>query len=110
MKEIEYYMLAKKTQKNQMSFGSHNVNEDMSGFHGKDDEDPKVTSKMGRKDVSGGGNNGGRSCGSGSGSCIKRIRQKGPMDHFFTPNPEMVVKNTKNTPLKITKYIENNHL
>ena len=109
-KEIEDYMLAKKTQKNQMSFGSHNVNEDMFGFQDKDDEDPKVTSKMGIKDVSSGGNNGGGSGGSGSGSCIKRIRQKGPMDHFFTPNPEMVVQNRKNTPLKITKYIENNHL
>ena len=28
-KEIEDNMLAKKTQKNQMSFGSHNVNEDL---------------------------------------------------------------------------------
>ena len=36
---------------------------------------------MERKDVSSGGSNGGGSDGSGSGSCIKRIRQKGPMDH-----------------------------
>ena len=92
-------MLVKKTQKNQMSFGSHNVNEDMFGFQDEDDEDPEVTSKMGRKDVSSGGSNGGGSggSGSGSGSCLKRIRQKGPMDHFFTPNPEMVVQNRKNT-------------
>ena len=40
-------MLAKKTQKNQMNFGSHNVNEDMFGFQDDDDEDPEVTSKMG---------------------------------------------------------------
>ena len=52
---------------------------------------------MGRKDVSSGGSNGGGSGGSDSGSCIKRIRQKGPMDHFFTPNPKMVVQNRKNT-------------
>ena len=98
-KEIEDFMLVKKTQKNQMSFGSHNVNEDMFGFQDEDDEDPEVTSKMGRKDVSSGGSNGGGSggSGSGSGSCLKRIRQKGPMDHFFTPNPEMVVQNRKNT-------------
>ena len=57
----------------------------------------KMMRKMGRKDVSSGGSNGGGSGGSGSGSCIKRIRQKGPMDHFFTPNPEMVVQNRKNT-------------
>ena len=88
-------MIAKKTQKNQMSFGSHNLNEDMFGFQDEDDEDPEVTSKMGRNDVSSGGSNGGGS--GGSGSCIKRIRQKGFMDHFFTPNPEMVVQNRKNT-------------
>ena len=75
------------------------MNEDMFGFQDEDDEDPKVTCKMGRKDVSSGGSNGRGSggSGSGSGSCIKRIRQKGPMDHFFTPNPEMVVQNRKNT-------------
>ena len=61
----------------------------------EDDEDPEVTSKMGRKDVSSGGSNVRGSGGSGSGSCLKRIRQKGPMDHFFTPNPEMVVQNRK---------------
>ena len=74
-------MLTKKILKNQMSFGSHNVNEDMFGFQDEDDEDPEVTRKMGRKDVSSGGSNG---AGSG-GSCIKRKRQKGPMDHFLTP-------------------------
>ena len=69
-------MLVKKTQKNQMSFGSHNLNEDMFGFQDEDDEDPEVTSKMGRNDVSSGGSNGGGSGGSGggSGSCLKRIR------------------------------------
>ena len=72
------------------------MNEDLFGFQDEDDEDPEVTSKMGRKDVSSGGSNGGGSGGSGSGSCLKRIRQKGPMDHFFTPNPEMVVQNRKN--------------
>ena len=86
-------MLAKKTQKIQMSFGSHNVNEDMFGFQDEDDEDPEVTSKVGGNDVSSGGSNG-RGSG-GSGSCLKRPRQKGPMDHFFTPNPEMVVQNRK---------------
>ena len=88
-------MLAKKTQKNQMSFGSYNVNEDMFGFQDEDDEDSEVTSKMGGKDVSSGGSNVGGS--GGSGSCLKRPRQKGLMDNFFTPNPEMVVQNRKNT-------------
>ena len=73
------------------------MNEDMFGFQDEDDEDPEVTRKMGRKDVSSGGRNGGGSGGSGSDSCLKRIRQKGPMDHFFTPNLEMVVQNRKNT-------------
>ena len=54
----------------------------------------EVTSKMGRNDFSSGGSNGGGS--GGSGSCIKRPRQKGHMDHFFTPNSEMVVQNRKN--------------
>ena len=63
------------------------MNEDMFGFQDEDDEDPEVTSKMGRKDVSSGGSNGGGSSSSGS-SCLKRIRQKGHMDHFFTPNPK----------------------
>ena len=94
-KEIEDNMLAKKTQKNQMSFGSHNVNEDMFGFQDEDDEDPEITSKMGGKDVSSGGSNVGGS--GGSGSCLKKPRQKGPMNHFFTPNLEMVVQNKKNT-------------
>ena len=71
------------------------MNEDMFGFQDEDEEDLEVTSKMGRKDVSSGGSNGGGSGGSGSGSCIKRIRQKGSMDHFYTPNPEMVVQNRK---------------
>ena len=94
-KEIEDYMLAKKTQKNQMSFGSQNVNEDMFGFQDEDDEDLEVTSKMGGKDVSSGGSNVGGSGGSGSGSCLKRPRQKGLMGNLFTPNPEMVVQNRK---------------
>ena len=44
-KELEEYMLAKKTPKNQMSFRSHNVNEDMFGFQDEDDEDSEVISK-----------------------------------------------------------------
>ncbi|KAA0066645.1 uncharacterized protein E6C27_scaffold979G00720 [Cucumis melo var. makuwa] len=31
-----------------------------------------------------------------SGSSLKKPRQKGPMDAFFTPNPETVVQNRKN--------------
>ncbi|KAA0068068.1 hypothetical protein E6C27_scaffold238G00160 [Cucumis melo var. makuwa] len=31
-----------------------------------------------------------------SGSSLKKPRQKGPMDAFFTPNPESVVQNRKN--------------
>ena len=75
------------------------MNEDMFGFQDEDDEDPKVTSKIGGKDVSSGGSNAGGS--GGSGSCLKRPRQKGPMDHFFTPNPKMVVQNGKNTQITI---------
>ena len=50
------------------------MNEDMFGFLDEDDEDPEVTSKMGRKDVFSGGSNGWGSGGGGSGTCIKRIR------------------------------------
>ena len=48
------------------------MNEDMFGFQDEDDEDPKVTSKIGGKDVSSGGSNAGGS--GGSGSCLKRPR------------------------------------
>ena len=71
------------------------MNEDMFGFQDEDDEDPEVTCKMGGNEVSSGSSNGGGS--GGSGSCLKRTRQKGLMDHFFTPNPEMVVQNRKNS-------------
>ena len=49
------------------------MNEDMFGFQDEDDEDPEVTSKMGRRVVSSRGSNGGGSGGggSGSGSCIR---------------------------------------
>ena len=47
------------------------------------------------KRVSSGGSNVGES--GGSGSSLKRQRQKGHMDNFFTPNPEMVVQNRKNS-------------
>ena len=45
---------------------------------------------MGGKDISNSGSNVGGS--GGNGSCLKRPRQKGPMDNFFTPNPKMVVQ------------------
>ena len=71
-------MLEKKTQKNKISIGSHNVNEDMFGFQDENDEELEFTSKMGGKDVFSGGSNGGGSGGggSGSGSYLKRPRQK----------------------------------
>ena len=88
-------MLVKKTQKIQMSFESPNMNEHLFGFQDEDDEEQEVSSKMGEKGLSSGGSNVRES--GGSGSRLKRQRQKGPMDHFLTPNPEMVVQNRKNS-------------
>ena len=42
-------MLAKKTQKSQMSFESQNMNEHLFGFQDEDDEEQEVSSKMGEK-------------------------------------------------------------
>ncbi|RVW13610.1 hypothetical protein CK203_088822 [Vitis vinifera] len=90
--EMEEYMSSKKNQKEQMNMGSEYVNEDLFGL---EDEDigEEINSRTDVTNISSGGSNRG-----GSGSrkfSSKKPRQKGPMDHFFTPNAEMVVQNRR---------------
>ncbi|KAJ9705844.1 hypothetical protein PVL29_003780 [Vitis rotundifolia] len=89
---MEGYMSSKKNQKDQMHMGSEDVNEDLFGL---EDEDfgEEINSRMNVTNISSGGSNrGGRG---GRMFSSKKPRQKGPMDHFFTPDAEMVVQNRK---------------
>ncbi|RVW69218.1 hypothetical protein CK203_060811 [Vitis vinifera] len=72
--------------------GSEDVNEDLFGL---EDEDfgEEINSRMNVTNISSGGSNRGGSGGRMFSS--KNPRQKGPMDHFFTPNVEMVVQNQR---------------
>ena len=79
------YMSSKKSQKEQMNnIGSENVNEDFG---------EEINSRMNVTNISSGGSNRGGSGGRMFSS--KKPRQKGSMDHFFTPNAEMVVQNRR---------------
>ncbi|RVW19008.1 hypothetical protein CK203_095024 [Vitis vinifera] len=90
--EMEEYMSSKKNQKEQMNMGSEYVNEDLFGL---EDEDigEEINSRTNVTNISSGGSNRGGS--SGRTFSSKKPRQKGPMDHFFTPNAEMVVQNQR---------------
>ena len=75
-----------------MNMRNEDVNEDLFGL---EDEDfgEELNSKMNVTNISSGGSNRG-----GSGGRVfssKKSRQKGPMDHFFTSNAEIVVQNRK---------------
>ena len=89
---MEEYMSSKKNQKEQMNMGSEYVNEDLFGL---EDEDigEEINSRTNVTNISSGGSNRGGSGGRTFSS--KKPRQKGPMDHFFTPNAEMVVQNQR---------------
>ncbi|XP_010644982.2 uncharacterized protein LOC104877761 [Vitis vinifera] len=89
---MEEYMSSKKNQKEQMNMGSEYVNEDLFGL---EDEDigEEINSRTNVTNISSGGSNRGGSGGRTFSS--KNPRQKGPMDHFFTPNAEMVVQNRR---------------
>ncbi|RVW58026.1 hypothetical protein CK203_114209 [Vitis vinifera] len=75
-----------------MNMGSEYVNEDLFGL---EDEDigEEINSRTNVTNISSGGSNRGGSGGRTFSS--KKPRQKGPMDHFFTPNAEMVVQNRR---------------
>ena len=90
---MEEYMSFKKSQKEQMNMGSEDVNEDLFGL---EDEDfgEEINSRMNVTNICSGGSNRGGSGGRMFSS--KKPRQKGPMDHFFTLNAEMVVQNRRN--------------
>ncbi|RVW21092.1 hypothetical protein CK203_106163 [Vitis vinifera] len=90
--EMEEYMTSKKNQKEQMNMRSEYVNEDLFGL---EDEDigEEINSRTNITNISSGGSNRGGSGGRTFSS--KKPRQKGPMDHFFTPNAEMVVQNQR---------------
>ena len=72
--------------------GRENVNEDLFNFE-DDDFGEEINSRMNVTNISSGGSNRGGSGGRTFSS--KKPRQKGPMDHFFTPNAEMVVQNRR---------------
>ena len=74
--EMEDYMNGKKNQKEQLKMR----NEDF------EDIDEEVESRRVAYNITHGGSNRGR-------GSVKRSREKGPMDHFFTPNAEAVVQN-----------------
>ncbi|RVW62502.1 hypothetical protein CK203_064010 [Vitis vinifera] len=90
--EMKEYMSSKKNKKEQMNMGSEYVNEDLFGL---EDEDigEEINSRTNVTNISSGGSNRGGSGGRTFSS--KKPRQKGPMDHFFTPNVEMVVQNRR---------------
>ncbi|RVW51410.1 hypothetical protein CK203_097167 [Vitis vinifera] len=75
-----------------MNMGCEYVNEDLFGL---EDEDigEEINSRTNVTNISSGGSNRGGSGGRTFSS--KKPRQKGPMDHFFTPNAEMVVQNQR---------------
>ena len=89
---MKEYMSSKKNQKEQMNMRSEDVNEDLFGL---EDEDfgEEINSRTNVTNISNGGSNRGESGGRIFSS--KKPRQKGPMDHFFTPNAEMVVQNQR---------------
>ncbi|RVW73766.1 hypothetical protein CK203_057623 [Vitis vinifera] len=75
-----------------MNMRSEDVNEDLFGL---EDEDfgEEINSRMNVTNISSWGSNRGGSGGRMFSS--KKPRQKGPMDHFFTSNVEMVVQNRR---------------
>ena len=60
------------------------INEDL--YEDFDDINEEVESRRVASNITRGGSNRGR-------GSVKRSREKGPMDHFFTPNAEAVVQN-----------------
>ena len=75
-----------------MNIGSKDVKENLFGL---EDEDfgEKINIRLNVTNISSGGSNRGGS--SGRMFSSKNPRQKGPMDHFFTPNAKMVGQNRK---------------
>ncbi|RVW39587.1 hypothetical protein CK203_090641 [Vitis vinifera] len=75
-----------------MNMGSEYVNEDLFDL---EDEDigEEINCRTNVTNISSGGSNRGGSGGRTFSS--KKPRQKGPMDHFFTPNADMVVQNRR---------------
>ena len=78
--EMEDYMNGKNNQKEQLKMRNEDLYEDF------EDIDEGVESRRVASNITRGGSNRG-------GGSVKRSREKGPMDHFFTPNAEAVVQN-----------------
>ncbi|KAJ9688880.1 hypothetical protein PVL29_014498 [Vitis rotundifolia] len=96
---MEEYTSSKKNKKEQMNMGSEDVNEDLFGL---EDEDfgEEINSRMNVTNISSEGSNRGE-----SGDMMfssKKPRQKGSIDHFFTPNAEIVVQNRRNRKMNQT--------
>ncbi|RVW84749.1 hypothetical protein CK203_046690 [Vitis vinifera] len=75
-----------------MNMGSEDVNEDLFDLE-YEDFDEEINSRMNVTNISSGGSNRGGSGGRMFSS--KKPSEKGPMDHFFTPNAEMIVQNRR---------------
>ena len=73
-------MNGKKNQKEQLKMRNEDLYEDF------EDIDEEVESRRVAYNITRGGSNRGR-------GSVKRSREKGLMDHFFTPNAEVVVQN-----------------
>ncbi|RVW78976.1 hypothetical protein CK203_040167 [Vitis vinifera] len=82
-----------------MNMGSEYANEDLFGLENEDIGE-EINSRTNVTNISSGGSNRGRSGGRTFSS--KKPRQKGPMDHFFTPNAEMVVQNRRSRKMNQT--------
>ena len=78
--EMEDYMNGKKNQNEQLKMRNEDLYEDF------EDIDEEVESRRVAYNITRGRSNRGR-------GSVKRSREKGPMDHFFTPNAEEVVQN-----------------
>ena len=78
--EMKDYMNGKKNQKEQLKMRNEDLYEDF------EDIDEEVNSRRVAYNITRGGSNRGR-------GSVKRSREKGPMDHFFTLNAEAVVQN-----------------
>ena len=78
--EMEDYMNGKKNQNEQLKMRNEDLYEDF------EDIDEKVKSRRVASNITRGGSNRGR-------GSAERSREKGSMNHFFTPNAEAVVQN-----------------
>lgn len=89
--EIKDYASTQKSKNEQMNMKNQNANKDLFGFL-DEDFDEEIDSRIGVTNISSGGSNRVGSFGKTMQSSLKKPRQIGPMDHFFTPNAKVSSK------------------